>query len=276
MSSSTSDAKKQLFTLEGAHNYLAWCTAMKAFMKMTGSWMYADQDVAQPAAASDIPTWQTARDKCLGTIIIYCSGLVQQSIMNEANPHVVWTTLQTTYGTPGAAGVYVEFHKTICMLIKENEDPNPCIQEMQSVFSYLANNGLTLPNSARAMILLPALPPKWEGFASTILATLPVAQPAGGGVALTFAAVLPKIQEEWSRQSNSSVMLKKIKEEKQVNAQAGPSKHPICQKCKKPGHTTGEHHDEYRLSFTPATSVLKKKSEGHKKKDYKGQGKTVQ
>ena len=128
-------------------------------------------------------------------IVIYCSGLVQQSITNKENPHTVWTTLQTTYGTLGAAGVYVEFQKAVCMQIRENEDPNPHIQEMQSVFSYLAANGLTLPDSARAMILLSALPSKWEGFASTILVTLPVAAPAAGGVALTFATVLPKIQE---------------------------------------------------------------------------------
>ena len=61
-------------------------------------------------------------------------------------------------------------------------------------------------------------------------------------------------------------MLKKVKEEKPVNAQASPSKQPICQKCKKLGHTMGEHHDDYRLSFTPATSQPKKKSGGHKRK----------
>ena len=71
-------------------------------------------------------------------------------------------------------------------------------------------------------------------------------------------------------------MPKKIKEENQVNAQAGPSKHPLCQKCKKPGHTTGEHCDDYKLSFTPATSQPKKKSGGCKKKDYKGKGKAKQ
>ena len=118
MSSSTSDAKKQLFTLEGAHNYLAWHTAIKAFLQMTGSWTYADQDVTQLASPTEVPAWQTARDKYLGTIVIYCSGLIQQSITNKVNPHLVWTTLQTTYSTPGAAGVYVEFHKAICMQIK--------------------------------------------------------------------------------------------------------------------------------------------------------------
>ena len=164
------------------------------------------------------------------------------------------------------------------MQIKEHEDPNPRIQEMQSVFSYLAANGLTLLDSARAMILLLALPSKWEGFTSTILVTLPVAAPAGGGAALTFATILPKIQEEWSCQSNSSVMPKEARKEKQQNAQAGPSKKPLCQKCKKTGHTTSEHQDNYHPTYSlhspsPPLNLPKKKSQGKKKKDYKGKGK---
>ena len=98
---------------------------------------------------------------------------------------------------------------------------------MQSIFGYLAANGLTLPNSAQAMILLSALPQEWEGFASTILATLPVDLPPGapaGAQALTFASVLPKINEEWSRRSGSSVMPNWKEEKKESNAFAGPSK----------------------------------------------------
>ena len=115
--SSSSDAKKQLITLEGAQNYLQWRTSMKAFLQMTGSWNYAENNVAQPAAAAEVPAWRDARNKCLGTIIIYCSGLVQQAITTIDNPHTLWETLQTSYGTPGAAGVYVEFRKAVQMQI---------------------------------------------------------------------------------------------------------------------------------------------------------------
>ena len=276
--SSSSEAKKQLVTIEGSQNYLQWHTRMKAFLQMTGSWTYAANDIAQPALAADVITWQATRDKCPGTIVIYCSGLVQQAITTLDNPHTIWETLQTTYGTLGAAGIYVEFRKAVHMQIKENEDPNPCIQEMQLVFSYLMANGLTLPDSARAIILLSALPSKWEGFASTILATLPVAALAAGRPALTFAVVLPKIQEEWSCQSNSSIMPREAKKERQQNVQAGPSKKPLCQKCKKTGHTTSEHQDNYHPTYNihsplPAQNPLPKKKSQRKKKDYKGKGK---
>ena len=66
-------------------------------------------------------------------------------------------------------------------------------------FDYLATNGLTLPDSAQAMILLLALLTEWEEFASTILATLPVQLPASasaGAQTLTFASVFLKINEE--------------------------------------------------------------------------------
>ena len=113
------------------------------------------------------------------------------------------------------------------MKIKKHNDPMTCINEMQSIFGYLAANGLTLPDSAQAMILLSALPNEWEGFTLTILATLPVALPAGaptGAQALTFTLVLLKINKEWSRCSGSSVMPKNKEERKESNTFTGPSK----------------------------------------------------
>ena len=121
--------------------------------------------------------------------------------MNEGNPNTAWEALCTTYGTPGAAGIFVEFKKIVCVQTKKHNDPATCINEMQLIFSYLAANGLTLPDSAQAMILLSALANEWEGFTSTILATLPVNLPAGapaGAQALTFTSVLLKINKEWS------------------------------------------------------------------------------
>ncbi|KIM63725.1 hypothetical protein SCLCIDRAFT_23908 [Scleroderma citrinum Foug A] len=136
---------------------------------------------------------------------------------------------------------------------------------MQSIFSYLAANRLTLPDSAQAMILLSALPNEWEGFASTILATLPVALPAGapaGAQALTFASVLPKINEEWSQCSGNSVMPKNKESGKESNAFAGPSK----------DHIDGYKHPNAAPQACPS-QPKKPFTKGKGKKDYKGKGK---
>ena len=120
---------------------------------------------------------------------------------HDNNPNTVWEQLHTNFGTPNAASIFMEFKKIVHMQIKKSDDPATHINKMQSIFGYLAANGLTLPDSTQAMILLSALPTEWKGFASTILATLPVQLPASapaGAQALTFASVLPKINEEWS------------------------------------------------------------------------------
>ena len=192
-----------------------------------GVWRYANTNVAAPAAAADLPAHEKNQDKCLGLITSFVSGVIRQNYLNEGNPNTVWEALHTTYGTPGAAGIFVEFKKIVRMQIKKHNDPATCINEMQSIFGYLAANGLTLPDSAQAMILLSALPTEWEGFTSTILATLPVQLPASaptGAQALTFASVLLKINEEWSCRSGNSVMPKNKEERKESNAFAGPSK----------------------------------------------------
>ena len=209
------------------------------------------------------------------------SGIIHQNYLNEGNPNTVLEALRTAYGTPGAAGIFVEFKKIVRMQIKKNEDPATRVNEMQSIFNYLAASGLTLPNSAQAMILLSALPTEWEGFASTILATLPVVAPAGapaGAQVLTFTSVLPKINEEWSRCSGNSVMPKFKEERKENNAFAGPSKvnKLQCETCNG-RHSTKDHIDGYKRPNAPphASPSQPKKpfTKGKGKKDYKGKGK---
>ena len=156
----------------------------------------------------------------------YVSGIIQQNIINIGNANTMWTHLQETYGTPRAIGIYVEFKCAINLRIHKNEDPMPHVNELRTIFSYLATNGLTLPDNAQAMMLLSALPHEWEGFASTLLTTLPATAPAGtaaGTPFLNFSMVLPKIQEEWSHCSGRSIMPKQTNEsvKREQNAQTG-------------------------------------------------------
>ena len=277
---STSDIKKNQITLQGPQNYLEWASGMCPLLMVFGVWRYANTNVAAPAAAADVPAHEKNQDQCLGLITSFVSGVIRQNYLNEGNPNTVWEALRTAYGTPGAAGIFVEFKKIVCMQIKKHNDPATRINEMQSIFGYLAANGLTLPDSAQAMILLSALPNEWEGFASTILATLPVTLPAGapaGAQALTFALVLSKINEEWSRRSGNSVMLKNKEDRKESNAFAGLSKvnKLRCKTCNG-RHSTKDHIDGYKRPNAPQAgpSQLKKPFiKGKGKKDYKGKGK---
>jgi len=298
MSGNTGDMKKTTPVLTGASNYLEWKSAMKLLLQVMGVWRYAHTQVAAVVAGQggatteQQVTYDTNRDKALGTITYYTSALIRQNLMNENNPHTVWEQLNTSYGTPGTAGVFVEFKCLTWMTIQGNQDPAPALNQMQSTIGYLASNGLTLPNSAQVMLLLGTLPNDWQGFTSTLLATLHVnpmaAQIAAGVQQLTFDSVLPKIMEEWSQKSGKSIM-PSLKERKEQNAQAGPS----CPRCKKCSgrHSTADHCDDYKKMFTPNTAAGpstfppknqaggkgkggRKKGKG--KQPYKGKGKQHQ
>jgi len=252
--------KKTTPVLTGASNYLEWKSAMKLLLQVMGVWRYAHAQVAAVVAGQNSATteqqatYETNWDKALGTIMYYTSTLIRQNLMNVNDPHTAWDQLNTSYGTPGAASVFVEFKCLMWMTIQGNQDPAPAINQMQSMIGYLASNGLTLPNSTQAMLLLGALPNEWQGFASTLLATLHInptaAQIAAGVQQLTFDSVLPKIMEEWSHKSGKSIM-PTIKKEQ--NVQAGPS----CPRCKKCSghHSTMDHHDDYKKTFTPNTAT---------------------
>jgi len=229
---------------------------MKLLLQVMGVWCYANTQVTAVIAAPSSPTieqqatYETNRDKALGTITYYTSTLIRQNLMNVNNPHIAWEQLNTNYGTPGAASVFAEFKCLTWMTIQGNQDPAPAIGQMQSMIGYLASNSLTLPNSAQAMLLLGALPNEWQGFTSTLLATLHVnptaAQITAGVQQLTFDSILPKAMEEWSQKSGKSIMPSTKKEQ---NAQAGPSR-PRCKKCSG-CHSTVDHRNDYKKMFTP-------------------------
>ncbi|KIL57401.1 hypothetical protein M378DRAFT_16269 [Amanita muscaria Koide BX008] len=104
--------------------------------------------------------------------------------------------LVVAYGTPGAAGVFVDFQSLIHWKMTNNEDPSIQINKLQTIIDRLNSNNLILPASVLAMTVLAALPSAWDGLASTILATTTLAN-------LTIPSILPKILKEYHRRGAS-------------------------------------------------------------------------
>ena len=88
MSGNTGDMKKTTPVLTGASNYLEWKSAMKSLLQVMGVWRYANTQVAAVVAgqggatAEQQATYETNRDKALGTITYYTSALIRQNLMN--------------------------------------------------------------------------------------------------------------------------------------------------------------------------------------------------
>ena len=263
----SSELKNCLPILTGTENYMQWKTMMTAYLQMTRVWPHVEAtiatlmvppgaDAAATAAANVlIEAWRDKQDRAKGIILLYCASLVQQGLILIDDPHLHWEHLRTQYGTPGAAGIFIEYNKVNTMCFNTHDDPSHKIDEMCTIYSYLSANSLTIPDSAQAMSLLAALPKEWGSFAMTLLATLPLninqAGIAAGIPQLTFSNVIPKIQEEWSRHSGRSIMPKDDKWiiKKEHNAVAKEST-PRCRKCKG-RHVTSDHRDDYKRPNIP-------------------------
>ena len=115
-----------------------------------------------------------------------------------------WDDLETTYGTPGATGLFGIFREAIDFESAENSDPAMPIASLTSIFDCLDAPGLTLTEPAKAMILLAALPCVWDGLAMTMLSQ-------HTGKNLTLTAIIPKIQHEYNcRRSNATLLASRL------------------------------------------------------------------
>ena len=142
---SSSDMKKVQPTLIGSENYMSWAASMQSLLKVLKVWRYTNTMVNAPVPAqggptqADLDAWNEKQDLATGTITFYVSGMIQQNIINIGNANTMWTRLQETYGTPGAAGIYVEFKHAINLRIRKNEDPMPRVNELRTIFFVLCH-----------------------------------------------------------------------------------------------------------------------------------------
>src|SRR5437660_4488361 len=252
--------------LDGS-NYLAWETAMKAILRVSGDWSLTAGRVPKP---HDLNTdagrqWLVQNDRALGLITINCNPVIQQTIATLDEASVAWTTLAKKYGQPGPTVIYVEFQRALKTSLHVNEDPSEKLASLSAIFCFCAANNNAVPDSQQAMIVLNAVPHQWTGFATTVLAGVTA------GNNLTYAAVVQKIQEEWTRRSGKSQIGRM--EEKPIPLQARLQAKPLrCKICRRSGHSTEQHVGKKEGSPSSSNKPTSGQSSGQPKTT-KGKGK---
>ena len=83
----------------------------------------------------------------------------------------LWKILKDAYGVSGPAKVFADFKKTITFRITGNGHLSPEIIKLQNLIDQLRLDGVELNDFLQSMILLSAIPSKWDNVPATILAT---------------------------------------------------------------------------------------------------------
>ncbi|KZP09578.1 hypothetical protein FIBSPDRAFT_702407, partial [Athelia psychrophila] len=105
--------------------------------------------------------WKSRNQKALGTMRLRMAPAVRH-IISGKNANEAWTALKSAYGTPGASAIYADFKAAAKFYISGNSHPAPEINQLAQIIERLKVNKVDLPELVRAMMLLNAIPQKWE------------------------------------------------------------------------------------------------------------------
>ncbi|KAF8798350.1 hypothetical protein BYT27DRAFT_7123076 [Phlegmacium glaucopus] len=204
----------ELVPLFDGTNYTSWATTMAAYLKMQGLWQITKGSVNRPQSpaisASDaaavatrvaIRLWDLKDDQALGTIMLRLAESVRHE--EGATSYMTWQNLEKSYAKQRPSLIFADFKEATSFRISGNGNPIPEMDKLFTLLERLKANEVELPARIQAMILLNAMPQKWNGVVSNYLLTRKVED-------LTFADVHTTIICEYQR-TNPAYKISAIK-----------------------------------------------------------------
>jgi hypothetical protein len=107
----------------------------------------------------------------IGHLMLRVNPSIQQeldSLPTASFANNYWTHLSTCYGTATPSSVYKDFKETLNIRLNPGQHPTQQIDHMVAAFQHLTAASIIIPPQIQAMILLSALPQKWEMLVSIV------------------------------------------------------------------------------------------------------------
>jgi gag-polypeptide of LTR copia-type len=146
-----------------------------------GLWAHATGTTTTPVEMLDVTGAvmnQEARDKwfkkdamAIGHLTLRVNPFIQQeldSLPAASFANNYWTHLSTRYGTMMPSSVYKDFKETLNIYLNPGQHPTQQIDHMVAAFQCLTAASIIIPPQIQVMILLSALPQKWEMLVSIV------------------------------------------------------------------------------------------------------------
>jgi hypothetical protein len=204
--------------LDGS-NYTVWAQAITAALRSKGVWQIArgseNRPEDLPATANAVAKaereksqsdWDNRDDQALGLMQLKMQRSLHHHIGDATTSSGLWDNLKNIYGVSGPAKVFSNFKRTMTFRITGNGHPAPEIIKLQNLIDQLRLDNVILDDFLQSMILLSAIPSKWDNVPATILATKKRDE-------LTFNLVRDALVTEYERRNtnvNSGSSAKRI------------------------------------------------------------------
>ena len=111
--------------------------------------------------------WDADDIQCLGILSLYLSPNLKTHLGNTAR--LMWDSLNTTFGQPGMSAIFADYQAAISLKVTGGQNLQVEIQQLNTLFKLLAVNGMSISDPMQGMILLNALPTKWDSVGMVYL-----------------------------------------------------------------------------------------------------------
>ena len=181
MSSSNNNNASMIPILDGS-NYGAWSKVMRAFLRAQGLWQYVNSQIEHPevldpkkstedelkANKAALTEWDRHDDMAIGHMTLRLSASIQEEVSTLNTAFGIWDCLENHYGKATPTIVYKDFKEALSVRLYADQNPSPAMDKMAASFQRLTSAEVDVPEQIKAMMLLTALPQKWEMLVSIV------------------------------------------------------------------------------------------------------------
>ena len=160
--------------LDGS-NYAIWADQMKAYLQSQEVWIMVLGTFEQPTLASnrsnatEVFQWMQNDEKAQGIIRLRLSPQILLMMKDQTTSKGLWQEIKDIYGTSSAANIFADFKKAVNTRVPGDKHPAASIASIQSCFDNLKANKIELPDSLKTMIVLNALPQRYDSVVQVYL-----------------------------------------------------------------------------------------------------------
>jgi len=140
--------------------------------------------------------WNVADNKATGAITLRITAHLRHYRSANQSARTFWGNLKTAFGAASMPAVFADFKQVINAKLSGG-NPVPEMERMATLFGHLATNNLTITPSLQGLILLAALPNKWDNVAQLFM------QRTDLTTSLTLANVRTAIKQEYEHAGRS-------------------------------------------------------------------------
>lgn len=211
---SSSNGVEKMVPLFDGRDFRLWQEKMSDYLKSQRLWRYANGVNTRPVPAiAAAPTavelaamnlWDETDEQVLGILALRLSPNLRTHLGTAAavpsTSAQVWTSLNNTFGQPGISAIFADFNQAQNVRISGTQNPQVEIQRLHTLLERLSANQVVIPDYIQGMMLLGAIPARWDNVAAIYLQNTQVM------ANVTFASVRAAIIAEFERTSRPATL----------------------------------------------------------------------